>query len=85
MPPLTIVMTWVSNGRKDNVLMRLADQFLLAQIRERLLSHIPDDQWKLVEEEVDKAGGVREVAGYTGVLLEDAISKASFGGDRSLE
>jgi hypothetical protein len=65
--------------------MRLADQFLLAQIREKLLSHIPDDQWKLVEEEVDKAGGVREVAGYTGVLLEDAISKASFGGDRSLE
>ena len=83
MPPLTIVMTWVSNGRRDNVLMRLADQFLLAQIRERLLSHIPDDQWKLVEEEVDKAGGVREVEGYTGVLLKDAISKASFGGDRS--
>jgi hypothetical protein len=76
-------MTWVSNGRKDNVLMRLADQFLLAQIREKLLSHIPDDQWKLVEEEVDKAGGVREVEGYTGVLLKDAISKASFDGDRS--
>lgn len=63
--------------------MRLADQYLLAQIREKLLSHIPDDQWKLVEEEVDKAGGVREVGGYTGVLLTDAISKASFGGDRS--
>jgi hypothetical protein len=76
-------MTWVSNGRKDNGLMRLADQYLLAQIREKLLSHIPDDQWKLVEEEVDKAGGVREVGGYTGVLLTDAISKASFGGDRS--
>jgi hypothetical protein len=76
-------MTWASNGRKDNGLMRLADQYLLAQIREKLLSHIPDDQWKLVEEEVDKAGGVREVGGYTGVLLTDAISKASFGGDRS--
>jgi len=63
--------------------MRLADQYLLAQIREKLLSHIPDDQWRLVEEEVDKAGGVREVGGYTGVLLTDAISKASFGGDRS--
>jgi len=63
--------------------MRLADEMLLAQIRERLLSHIPDDQWKLVEQEVDKAGGVREVGGYTGVLLTDAISKASFGGDRS--
>ena len=63
--------------------MRLADEMLLAQIRERLLSHIPDDQWKLVEQEVDKAGGVREVGGYTGVLLTDAMSKASFGGDRS--
>jgi hypothetical protein len=63
--------------------MRLADQYLLAQIREKLLSHIPDDQWRLVEEEVDKAGGVRRVGGYTGVLLTDAISKASFGGDRS--
>lgn len=63
--------------------MRLADQYLLAQIREKLLSHIPDDQWKLVEDEVEKAGGVRHVGGYTGVLLTDAITKASFGGDRS--
>jgi predicted nucleic acid-binding Zn-ribbon protein len=77
------VTTWASRGRKDNVLMRLADQYLLAQIREKLLSHIPDDQWRLVEEEVDKAGGVRRVGGYTGVLLTDAISKASFGGDHS--
>jgi hypothetical protein len=76
-------MTWVSNGRKDNSKMRKADEFLLAQIREGLLADFPDDQWKLVEEEVEKAGGVREVGGYTGVLLRDAITKASFGGDRS--
>jgi hypothetical protein len=76
-------MTWVSNERKDNSKMRKADEFLLAQIREGLLADFPDDQWKLVEEEVEKAGGVREVGGYIGVLLRDAIAKASFGGDRS--
>ncbi|NBR70505.1 MAG: hypothetical protein EBT75_00150 [Proteobacteria bacterium] len=56
--------------------MRLADQMLLAQIREALLSHIPDQQWALVEQEVEKAGGVDKVDGYTGVLLRDAIQKA---------
>lgn len=63
--------------------MRLADQMLLAQIREKVLSHIPDDQWALVESEVDKAGGVREVSGFAATLLHDAITKASFGGNRS--
>jgi len=56
---------------------------LLAQIREKVLSHIPDDQWALVESEVDKAGGVREVSGFAATLLHDAITKASFGGNRS--
>ena len=41
------------------------------------------EQWTLVEREVEKAGGVDKVDGYTGVLLRDAIAKASFGGDRS--
>lgn len=57
--------------------MRLADELLLAQIRESLLSHIPDDQWKQVQEEVEKAGGVREVGGYAGTLIRDAIEKKS--------
>lgn len=56
--------------------MRLADQMLLAQIREALLGNIPDQQWALVEQEVEKAGGVDKVDGYTGVLLRDAIEKA---------
>jgi hypothetical protein len=56
--------------------MRLADQMLLAQIREALLGHIPEQQWALVEQEVEKAGGVDKVGGYTGVLLRDAIEKA---------
>ena len=56
--------------------MRLADQMLPAQIREALLGHIPDQQWALVEQEVEKAGGVDKVDGYTGVLLRDAIEKA---------
>lgn len=57
--------------------MRLADQMLLAQIRQHLLGHLADDQWKLVEEEVEKAGGIREVDGYAGTLIRDAIEKKS--------
>ena len=56
--------------------MRLADQMLLAQIREHLLADMPEQDWALVEQEVEKAGGVDKVEGYTGVLLRDAIQKA---------
>jgi len=63
--------------------MNLADQMLLAQMRESVLQDVPDDQWNLVLNEVEKAGGVRQVQGYAKTLLHDAIVKASFGGDRS--
>ena len=56
--------------------MRLADQMLLAQIREHLLADMPEQDWALVEQEVEKAGGVDKVDGYAGVLLRDAIEKA---------
>jgi len=63
--------------------MKLADQMLLAQIREKLLGHIDDGQWRMIETEVENAGGVKETKGYAGTVLKDAIVKASFGGDRS--
>lgn len=63
--------------------MNLADQMLLAQLRESALQSVPDDQWNLVLGEVEKAGGVRQVQGYAKTLLHDAIAKASFGGNRS--
>ena len=63
--------------------MKLADEMLLAQMRESVLQDVPDDQWNLVIREVEKAGGVRQVEGYAKTLLHDAIQKASFGGDRS--
>ena len=63
--------------------MKLADEMLLAQMRESALKDVPADQWNLVIREVEKAGGVRQVEGYVKTLLHDAIQKASFGGDRS--
>lgn len=63
--------------------MNLADEMLLAQMRESLLRDVPDEQWNLVINEVEKAGGVRQVQGYSRTLIYDAIVKASFGGDRS--
>jgi hypothetical protein len=63
--------------------MKLADEMLLAQMRESVLQDIPENQWNLVVDEVEKAGGVRQVQGYAKVLLHDAITKASFGGNRS--
>jgi len=63
--------------------MNLADQMLLAQLRESALQSVPDDQWNLVLNEVEKAGGVRQVQGYAKTLLHDAIAKASFEGNRS--
>jgi len=63
--------------------MKLADQMLLAQIREKLLGHIDDGQWRMIETEVENAGGVKETEGYAGTILKDAVNKASFGGDRS--
>jgi hypothetical protein len=63
--------------------MKLADEMLLAQMRESALKDVPADQWELVVGEVEKAGGVRQVQGYTRTLIYDAITKASFGGNRS--
>lgn len=63
--------------------MNLADEMLLAQMRESVLQDIPEEQWSLVVNEVEKAGGVRQVQGYSKVLLHNAIVKASFGGNRS--
>jgi hypothetical protein len=63
--------------------MKLADEMLLAQMRESVLQDVPEEQWNLVVDEVEKAGGVRQVQGYAKVLLHDAIVKASFGGNRS--
>jgi hypothetical protein len=63
--------------------MKLADEMLLAQMRESVLQDVPEEQWNLVVDEVEKAGGVRQVQGYTRTLIYDAITKASFGGNRS--
>ena len=63
--------------------MKLADEMLLAQMRESVLQDVPEEQWNLVVDEVEKAGGVRQVQGYTRTLIYDAIAKASFGGNRS--
>ena len=63
--------------------MKLADEMLLAQMRESALKDVPADQWELVVGEVEKAGGVRQVQGYAKTLIYDAIFKASFGGNRS--
>lgn len=56
--------------------MNLADQMLLAQLRQTALSHVPADQWALIEAAVEQAGGIRETDGYAGTVLTKAIQEA---------
>ena len=61
------------------------EQAVLDGLRNGVLWSMPDELWKQVVAEVEKAGSVRAVQGAARTVLHDAIQKAAqgFGGDRS--
>ena len=54
--------------------MKDADKYLLDGLA--LVTDLREDEWALVVSEVEKAGGVRQVAGMARVEIERAVSKA---------
>lgn len=54
--------------------MKDADKYLLDGLA--LVSDLREDEWALVVSEVEKAGGVRQVAGTARVEIERAVTKA---------
>ena len=53
--------------------MNKADEYLLASLRQDVLADLPDDQWQMVTDEVEKAGGVRQVGGYAATIIRKAV------------
>lgn len=46
---------------------------LLAQLRDKALAHVPDNQWKMIEQAVEQAGSIRDTRGYAGTVLFKAM------------
>lgn len=59
--------------------MKSSDKTILESLRKNECSHIPADQWLLVEKAVTDAGDIRQVRGMAQTIIFDAIRKGRFG------
>jgi len=62
-----------------------ADAIILSTLRKTVYWDLSDDLWRTIEEEVARAGGIRQTKGGAQTIIQTGLEKAGrgFGGDRS--
>jgi hypothetical protein len=58
--------------------MKSSDRTILTYLRKCNCQHFNDSEWAMVEDAVEKAGDIRNVAGAAQTIIFDAIKKAQF-------